>query len=131
VFFFFFSTTVYTILGMFVLFLLNLTFIHLFSFYSPHAFQNHSCDPNCRLYACYINEGDVQKPLLVVFSITDIEPSQEICFNYQGIYPGDEDDDENEMQDDDDGQPKDKIYTKCLCGAKNCRGENIKFCSLS
>lgn len=90
----------------------------------PGITQNHSCNPNCRLYPCYINEGDIQKPLLVVFSIRDIEPDAEICFNYQGIYPGEEDDEDESLQDEESDEPKDKIYTKCLCGAENCRGSS-------
>jgi len=86
--------------------------------------QNHSCTPNCRLYPCYINEGNVQKPLLVVFSIRDIDPDEEICFNYQGTYPGDDDDDDDDESDvhEDSEKPKDNIYKKCLCGAKDCKG---------
>jgi SET domain-containing protein len=92
--------------------------------------QNHSCNPNCRLYPCYINEGDIQKPLLVVFSIRDIEPDAEICFNYQGTYPGEEDEDEEDESrpEEDNDEPKDKIYTKCLCGARNCRGDVSRHC---
>jgi len=95
-------------------------------------FLNNSCDPNCRLYPCYINEGNIDKPLLAIFSRRDIEPNEEICFNYQGVYPGDGDDDE-EGDDDDtqgavgsdarsEGGVKDRIYEKCMCGAANCTG---------
>ena len=65
----------------------------------------------------------------MVFSIRDIEPDAEICFNYQGIYPGEEDEEDESPPDDDSDEPKDKIYTKCLCGAKNCRGNvsNYRF----
>lgn len=64
----------------------------------------------------------------MVFSIRDIEPDEEICFNYQGIYPGDEDDEEEPPEEEND-EPKDKIYTKCLCGAKSCRGDVEFFTS--
>jgi [histone H3]-lysine9 N-trimethyltransferase SUV39H len=76
------------------------------------------------LYACYINEGNIQKPLLAIFSRRDIEPFEEICFNYQGIY----DDSDDEDDEDDDGKlldpdhGKDMIYVRCQCGAKNCTG---------
>ena len=90
-------------------------------------FQNHSCDPNCRLYACYINEGNIQKPLLAIFSRRDIEPYEEICFNYQGIYDdGDEDDDEDDGIDYkklDPDHGSDTVYGRCRCGAKNCTGK--------
>ncbi len=93
--------------------------------FSKWPFQNHSCNPNCRLYPCYINEGDIQKPLLAVFSIRDIEPNEEICFNYQGKYPGDEDDEDAQEEEIDMDVPKDKIYQKCECGSENCRGKAL------
>ncbi|KAF8811272.1 SET domain-containing protein [Phlegmacium glaucopus] len=87
-------------------------------------FLNHSCDPNCRLYACYINEGNIQKPLLAIFSRKDIEPYQEICFNYQGSYPdNDDDDDSDDDHDLDPDHGKDIVYVPCRCGAKNCTGK--------
>ena len=88
--------------------------------------QNHSCDPNCRLYACYVNEGNIQKPLLAVFTRRDIEPLEEICFNYQGEYDDGDDDDDDDDDDDnllDPDHGKDMIYVRCRCGAKNCTGE--------
>ncbi|KAF8154816.1 hypothetical protein B0H34DRAFT_660281 [Crassisporium funariophilum] len=90
-------------------------------------FLNHSCDPNCRLFACYVNEGDIEKPLLVIFSRRDIEPFEEICFNYQGNYPGEEDDNDSDGSD----PEKDVIYVKCRCGAKNCTGELFDLVSRS
>ncbi|KAF8178477.1 hypothetical protein BJ912DRAFT_856060 [Pholiota molesta] len=92
-------------------------------------FLNHSCDPNSRLFACYINEGNIQKPLLAIFSLRDIEPNEEICFNYNGNYP-DDDEDENDKpasQDPNEQTPmepdsRDIIYEKCMCGAYNCTG---------
>ena len=100
--------------------------------------QNHSCDPNCRLYACYINEGNIQKPLLSVFTRRDIEPYEEICFNYQGIYDdGDDDDDDDDNDENDDikildpDHGKDMIYVRCRCGAKNCTGESLIFFSVT
>ncbi|KAF9531381.1 hypothetical protein CPB83DRAFT_761575 [Crepidotus variabilis] len=88
-------------------------------------FLNHSCDPNCRLYPIFTNEGSDQKPLLAVFSIKDIQPREEICFNYQGNYPGDEDDGlENpaEEEEKEKNNADDVIYKKCQCGAANCTG---------
>ncbi|PPQ83176.1 hypothetical protein CVT24_002431, partial [Panaeolus cyanescens] len=55
-------------------------------------FLNHSCNPNSRLYPCYTNEGNINKPLLAIFAIRDIEPKEEICFSYSGDYPDDEQD---------------------------------------
>lgn len=89
----------------------------------PTPTQNHSCDPNSRLYPCYINEGNIQKPLLAIFSRRAIDADEEICFNYQGSYPGDDDDDEDEeLMTEREAKDRDLIYEKCMCGAKNCTG---------
>ncbi|KAF9447464.1 SET domain-containing protein [Macrolepiota fuliginosa MF-IS2] len=84
-----------------------------------HAGNNHSCDPNARLQACYINEPDIEKPLLVVFSTRDIDPHQEICFSYTGNYPEDGPDEEEEVQKE---KREDPVYIECKCGAWNCTG---------
>ncbi|KAF5310154.1 hypothetical protein D9619_010558 [Psilocybe cf. subviscida] len=90
-------------------------------------FLNHSCDPNSRLYPCYINEGNIQKPLLAIFSRRVIEADEEVCFNYQGSYPGDDDDDEDEEpMTEREAKDRDLIYEKCMCGAKNCTGVMFK-----
>lgn len=53
------------------------------------AAQNHSCDPNCMMLACYINEADLRKPLLSLWTRRDISAGEELCFSYYG--PPDED----------------------------------------
>lgn len=55
-------------------------------------FQNHSCDPNCNIVACYINDQDVEKPLLAIFTNREVKPGEELCFSYYGS-PDDEDED--------------------------------------
>ena len=52
--------------------------------------KNHSCDPNCTLNACYVNDANIDKPLLAVFTERDVEPYEELCFSYSG--PPDADD---------------------------------------
>ncbi|KIJ60316.1 hypothetical protein HYDPIDRAFT_97177, partial [Hydnomerulius pinastri MD-312] len=47
-------------------------------------FLNHSCDPNCTIVACHINDADVNKPLLTIFTIRDVDPWEELCFSYYG-----------------------------------------------
>ena len=83
------------------------------------------------MYACYINEGNIQKPLLAIFSRRDIEPYEEICFNYQGSYPNDDDDEDSDDEIDhiaaDPEHGKDSIYVQCRCGARNCTGEFLMF----
>lgn len=41
---------------------------------------------------CYVNESNMDKPLLTVFARRDIEPFEELCFSYNGSNPGDSDD---------------------------------------
>ncbi|KAG6901243.1 hypothetical protein C0995_014649 [Termitomyces sp. Mi166 len=90
-------------------------------------FLNHSCDPNCSLVSCYINDSDLQKPLLTVFAKRDIEPFEELCFSYSG-----ESGDGSE-ENDGEGAPrsspagdKDAVYIKCACKASNCTGYMFK-----
>ncbi|KAH0832246.1 hypothetical protein J3R83DRAFT_13220 [Lanmaoa asiatica] len=49
-----------------------------------HSGNNHSCDPNCKIFACYIDDADVDKPLLAVFTTREVEPWEELCFSYYG-----------------------------------------------
>jgi|ERR1700734_3722454 hypothetical protein len=37
--------------------------------------------------SCYINDGDMEKPLLTVFTQEDVEPWGELCFSYSGPVP--------------------------------------------
>jgi histone-lysine N-methyltransferase SUV39H len=39
--------------------------------------------------ACYINEADLDKPLLTLFTRRDVLPWEELCFSYTG-YDSDE-----------------------------------------
>ena len=41
---------------------------------------------------CYINESNIDKPLLAVFARRDIEAGDELCFSYSGDYDDDDDD---------------------------------------
>lgn len=34
---------------------------------------------------CYINDGDMDKPLLTVFTKYDVEPWAELSFSYSGL----------------------------------------------
>ncbi|EGO23477.1 hypothetical protein SERLADRAFT_391489 [Serpula lacrymans var. lacrymans S7.9] len=77
-------------------------------------FLNHSCNPNCTIVACYINEANIDKPLLTVFTSRDVEPYEELCFSYAGI--DDEDPSKAEVK-------RDAVYGRCYCGAIGCRGQ--------
>ncbi|KAF9220528.1 SET domain-containing protein [Gyrodon lividus] len=75
-------------------------------------FLNHSCDPNCSIYACYINEADVEKPLLVVFTTRDVDPWEELCFSYYG---------DIEVREKESAKDH-AVYALCRCEADNCIG---------
>lgn len=40
--------------------------------------------PNCCVSPLYINEEDIERPLLAFFAVTDIEGGSELHFSYQG-----------------------------------------------
>ncbi|KZP30046.1 SET domain-containing protein [Athelia psychrophila] len=80
--------------------------------------QNHSCEPNCMILCCYINEGDIERPLLTIFSMVDIEPNEELSFSYSGA----PDDTEVEAA----VRITSAVYAKCCCGAPSCKGIMFK-----
>jgi SET domain-containing protein len=45
-------------------------------------FINHACDPNCGIYAVWINCLDLNIPCLALFSLRDISINEEITFDY-------------------------------------------------
>ncbi|EPT05063.1 hypothetical protein FOMPIDRAFT_126389 [Fomitopsis schrenkii] len=87
-----------------------------------HTGNNHSCDPNCFINPCYINEANLDKPLLTIFTQRDVLPGEELCFSYRG----NEDEDEDAAKDSEGGENGDAIYIKCRCGAANCKGRMWK-----
>ncbi len=64
--------------------------------------QNHSCDPNCGINAVYLNEANIEKPLLAIFTKRDIEPHEELCFSYMGPIDGEAESSSDSDDDDDD-----------------------------
>ncbi|KAF8528104.1 SET domain-containing protein [Hysterangium stoloniferum] len=88
-------------------------------------FLNHSCDPNCKITATYVNEPDLHKPTLTIYTCRDVRAGEELTFAYFGADEDDEDDDDEE-EIDEHGQQKIKVqavYRPCLCGSANCRGQ--------
>ncbi|KAJ7621086.1 hypothetical protein FB45DRAFT_754091 [Roridomyces roridus] len=77
-------------------------------------FLNNSCDPNCRVIPCYINEPDINKPLMTMFTRIDVAAGEELCFSYYGIDPDNPDEEQVERT------GRDGIKNECRCGAKNC-----------
>ncbi|KAI0342079.1 SET domain-containing protein [Trametopsis cervina] len=83
-----------------------------------HAGNNHSCEPNCFIVPVYINEPDLEKPLLAIFTNRDVPAHQELCFSYFG--PPDQDDQGSEP--DVDSLRQGELFTRCQCGTKSCTG---------
>ncbi|KAH8080289.1 SET domain-containing protein [Cristinia sonorae] len=91
-------------------------------------YLNHSCDPNCKINAVYINEANRDKPLITIFTCQNVRSGEELCFSYHGS----EDEEEEEEQvrkskkKKQKGKAKEKtlapVYAACMCGARNCRG---------
>ncbi|SJL04599.1 uncharacterized protein ARMOST_07967 [Armillaria ostoyae] len=47
-------------------------------------YMNHSCEANCCVEACYIDEGNLAKPLVAIFANEDINPNEELTLSYFG-----------------------------------------------
>ena len=62
-------------------------------------FMNHSCNPNCETMTWSVN-GEKR---IGIYSLRDIEPREELTFNYQLMQTG-------------------VTKTKCLCNEPNCAG---------
>jgi len=95
-------------------------------------FLNHSCDPNCKITATYVNEPDLHKPTLTIYTCRDVRAGEELTFAYFGA----DEDEEDEEEIDEYSQKKIKVvggplthnkkqavYRPCLCGSANCRGQ--------
>lgn len=83
-------------------------------FYSgPTRFMNHSCDPNCRIFARVGDSANKHLHDLAFFAIKPIPANTELIFDYVDGSK-DEDPDEEEVLE------GDKI--RCRCGSKKCRG---------
>ncbi|CAL1706969.1 unnamed protein product [Somion occarium] len=80
-------------------------------------YLNHSCDPNCVINPCYINEANIEKPLLTIFTCRDVAKGEELCFSYFGEMTAEELNENIE---------NDAIYAPCQCEAKNCTGRMWK-----
>jgi len=56
--------------------------------------QNHSCDANCFITPVHINETDIQKPFLAIFTRKRIRFGDELTIDYTGSIDDDDDDDD-------------------------------------
>lgn len=89
-------------------------------------FFNHCCDPNLQAVAAYVNEANLDKPLLTFFAARDIPPHQELTFSYSGPDDDGEDGMPEVSQVDGETIDSDEVYAKCLCGAQHCTGKMFK-----
>lgn len=68
---------------------------------SDARFINHSCDPNC--------ESEIDRGRVFIFALRDIDPGEELAYDYAYERSGDE------------GEAEERQY-RCLCGTRRCRG---------
>ncbi|KAG9093778.1 hypothetical protein FS749_013757 [Ceratobasidium sp. UAMH 11750] len=89
-------------------------------------FLNHSCRPNLVLSALYVEEPDIRKPWLALFSDKDIKPGQELTFSYTGMDADDPEDQakiaEAKRKGASGKSKRGKVFEECLCGAEGCFG---------
>ncbi|GAB0099211.1 Histone-lysine N-methyltransferase [Sergentomyia squamirostris] len=67
-------------------------------------FINHSCDPNCGVWAVYVNCLDPNIPHLCLFALRRIAAGEELSFDYIKGVSGDV-----------------KQLGRCMCGSEKCR----------
>ncbi|KIP04851.1 hypothetical protein PHLGIDRAFT_75200 [Phlebiopsis gigantea 11061_1 CR5-6] len=103
-------------------------------------YLNHSCDPNCGIVPCYINEANIEKGLLTIWTVRDVVEGEELCFSYFG--QPDEDDfrpmvstpqmrarslTNLDVQTKQEKAKLVKIRSLCQCKATRCTGRMWKF----
>ncbi|KAE9981449.1 hypothetical protein EG328_011600 [Venturia inaequalis] len=80
----------------------------------PSRFINHSCDPNCAVYAVCKDKNNLYQYDLAFFALRHIRPGEELTFDYLAL-SGELEEEENPSS-----SQKDPPI-KCLCNSKNCR----------
>lgn len=82
-------------------------------------FINHSCDPNCAVWAVYIDCVDLELPRLCLFATRKIDAGEELSFDYENKTAVEEvggaSEDEVVSQD------RRDIQMECRCGSAKCR----------
>ena len=68
-------------------------------------FINHSCDPNMKVVKLFTSHRDISFPGLAFFAYKDIEPKEELCFNYGDSF----------------WDVKNKNGMFCKCSSDNCQ----------
>jgi histone-lysine N-methyltransferase SUV39H len=82
----------------------------------PSRFINHSCDPNCAVYAVCRDKNNLYQYDLAFFALRYIKPGEELTFDYLAS----SNDAEAQEEEDISSSQKDPPIP-CLCGSKNCR----------
>lgn len=86
---------------------------------SPSRFMNHSCEPNCRLFTVSQNHADTRIYDIAFFTLQVIPAGTELTFDYK------DEEDRTPITNDMAHKILQKhgyMPTRCLCGAKSCRG---------
>jgi histone-lysine N-methyltransferase SUV39H len=84
----------------------------------PSRFINHSCDPNCAVYAVCCDKNNLYQYDLAFFALRDIKPREELTFDYLSS-SGDVEEEEEEDEKANSSQKDPPI--PCLCRSTNCR----------
>ncbi|KAI9373067.1 hypothetical protein BJX61DRAFT_404513 [Aspergillus egyptiacus] len=79
------------------------------TFGAPTRFINHSCNPNCRMFAVSRTHGDEYLYDLAFFALKDIPPNTELTFDYNPHMEK--------------VKKLDPSAVPCLCGEPTCRGQ--------
>ena len=93
--------------------------IDAFEFGNMSRFMNHSCDPNCAIWAVFIDCLDPNLPRLGIFTKRRLEAGEELTFDYNvGSGPANESHQNSSIT----GSPKKVSHIgQCHCKSKKCR----------
>ncbi|TRM55222.1 hypothetical protein BD626DRAFT_419789, partial [Schizophyllum amplum] len=86
-------------------------------------FLNHSCEPNIRPVAVYVDAQRISTPLIAFFALRDIQPGEELCISYSGSYKPILV--SQSTADETAGNDHFTTAFVCLCGAETCRSRRL------
>jgi histone-lysine N-methyltransferase SUV39H len=81
-------------------------------------FFNHSCEPNIRVYACFIDNLDERLHINAFFACRDIRRGEEVSFDYLGLRDGEANFNSAEKKI---SRNSRDLLLPCLCGSSKCR----------
>ncbi|TID21640.1 histone-lysine N-methyltransferase [Venturia nashicola] len=79
----------------------------------PSRFINHSCDPNCAVYAVCKDKNNLYQYDLAFFALRPIKPGEELTFDYLAS--------SGELDEEPPSNSQKDPPIPCLCNSKNCR----------